>query len=442
MTCVNFHEASRGRPIFPVLIPTESTGSAAQSYCRSIEINSGPSVRGVGPLGISEILAQAASDAGRLGLPILSGPEWESSAYRPVLGIIEAAEAIFEGHQVAEIAHADADTQAFNATIRAIMSAVQRAQVEHRRTICFVTGVPGAGKTLVGLSLVHDPALRGEGRPAGVFLSGNGPLVRVIREALARNLRRRRKGSRGASREISAFVQNVHDFLTEYVVQQPSQQPTEHVLIFDEAQRAWNSARMERKRRISKSEPEMMLEVMERCSDWSVIVALVGGGQEIHDGEAGLAEWGRALSSRSLPWTVVTSPETLAGGASVAGCKLFEGPSPSHVNVQASDYLHLRVSSRSFRARAVGDWVNAVLECNQGESRRLFSNSIEYPVVLTRDLSDARTWLRHRSAGPDRGGPVGLLASPGALRPRRPGLEVSSGFRNSFPFEEWFPSAA
>ncbi|MGI8785235.1 MAG: DUF2075 domain-containing protein [Acidobacteriota bacterium] len=352
------------------------------------------------------------------------------------MNIIEAAEEIFRGHQVREIAHAAANN--LEETTRAIIQRVQWAQAEKRRVICFVTGVPGAGKTLTGLSAVHDPSLREGGRPAAVFLSGNGPLVKVVRSALVRD--RKGKGKRGqdAKREVSTFIQNVNQFLEQYGVKSTDVAPPEHVVVFDEAQRAWNAKQMEKKKHGAFSEPHKMLDVMERCSDWSVIVALVGGGQEIHDGEGGLAEWGNAIRERALPWEVVASPEALYGGPSVSGQSLFEKSKSPTFRVHESGEMHLNTSVRSFRAQIVSEWVKAVLDGNPERARELVRGAEEFPLALTRQLADARHWLRMRAGEEKVSGLIGLVASSSALRLRAHGLEVSSAFRQGYPFEDWF----
>lgn len=100
--------------------------------------------------------------------------------------------------------------------------------------------------------------------------------------------------------------------------------PADRLIIFDEAQRAWTAAKNLKKFGRAASEPAMVLDIMGRHQGWAVIVALIGGGQEIHAGEAGLAAWGDALANHTN-WEVLTSPEAIDGGASVAGSRLFRG---------------------------------------------------------------------------------------------------------------------
>jgi hypothetical protein len=218
-------------------------------------------------------------------------------------------------------------------------------------------------------------------------------------------------------------------------------------VVFDEAQRAWDAVKVRKEllRRATSeerglldsadSEPALMLSIMDRLPDWAVIVALVGGGQEIHDGEAGLAEWGRAVREQYPHWEVVVSPEALEGGSSVAGSRLFSGSDFGAVTVRPECHLHLPGAVRSFRAQAAADWVNAVVNGNAEEAARVARQVTSFPIRLTRSVDEARRWLRQQTRGFRR---CGLLASSGALRLRAHGIEVSSGFRDGFPFEEWF----
>ena len=436
----DFHGNSSDHPIVPIVVPTRcvagqmpvpvvgSDFSTAQVY----DVVESPPAQLA-----ATILAVTAGAVCSSSAPI-DHEAWCCANYRPSLNIIEAAERVFAGHQVREISHATATN--LSNTVDAVIRCVIEAQSSHQRLVCFVTGVPGAGKTLAGLSAVHDPALRDGGRPAAVFLSGNGPLVKIVRAALVRDLKRRSPTSKEGARQIATFIQNVHSFLGYYAFQAPEELPPEHVVIFDEAQRAWDGTQMALKKRGHKSEASLMLEIMSRCPDWSVIVALVGFGQEIHQGEAGLQEWGRAISCMSPIWKVVASPMVLEGSAKdEEGSRLF----PSDVTlpdgaIERNCDLHLAVNIRSYRARMVSQWVRFVLAGNARAAAELFGEASEFPVVLTRDLAAARDWLRARTGAAYGPGCCGLLASSGALRLRAYGIEVSSGFRHGYPYDEWF----
>lgn len=436
----DFHELSANRVIIPILIATEAgssegLGSAAiQEFarCRGVPLNTACLAR----TDLAEFVVKLVQTDPAEELKPIEPMAWAQAPYRPSLNIIEAAERIFSGHQVREISHACADN--LTATSEAIVQLVRQAQQDKRRIACFVTGVPGAGKTLTGLNAVHDPELRRNGRPAAVFLSGNGPLVKIVVEALKRDLRRHGDRSKESSRQISTFIQNVHTFLNEYGLRDSSRQPPEHVVVFDEAQRAWDAGQMERKGRGVRSEPEMMLEVMERCRDWCALVAIVGSGQEIHAGEAGLTEWARALSARPVAWQVVASPHVMPEN-DAATSDTLNLTHAGAISVSRDHRLHLATTLRSFRATMVSEWVDHVLSGNDTLAARLLHGTAEFPLVLTRDLDAARRWLSARITQEDgRAGLCGLVASSGARRLRAYGLEVSAGFSRSYPFEDWF----
>ena len=433
----DFHVASHQRTILPILVATEARADATPSlHDRLVTANLVVPLQRAGGNGGNALANCVASSYERfhntLHAPI-DADLWADAAYRPCPGIIEAAERLFSGHHVMEISHAFAHN--LDVTSDAIRQAIDSSEAGMARTICFVTGIPGAGKTLTGLNAVHDPRIRADGRPAAVFLSGNGPLVKIIREALVRDRQRSGMTRNQAYRTVSTFVGNVHGFLTNYAVKRPSDAPYEHAIVFDEAQRAWDAGAVKKKHGVSKSEPEMVLDIMERAPAWCTVIALVGGGQEIHEGEAGLAEWGRALNARETPWRVIASSEALRGGGSVAGQQLFEQQPRPHLTLTESNSLHLEVSVRSPRARRIGQWVNAIIAQNSPDPGESGTLSDEFPVVLTRDLHSARRWLRFHADGMQR---CGLLASSGALRLRAHGLELSSAFRRAYPYVEWF----
>jgi hypothetical protein len=431
----DFHVESANRTIIPVLVATAARPTQAVSL-PSLSTSS-PSVwpvSCVSPADLEPFIVAAFEKAHQAGQPAIDAQIWDRSPYRPSLSIVEAARELFAGHTVAEIAHAWADN--LSRTTAALIDTVAQAQKQSVRTLCFVTGVPGSGKTLTGLNAIHHAPANGPGEAPGVFLSGNGPLVRIVREALVRDVVRQRRWPRNeARRNVGTFIQNVHAFLEEYFGRRTQEAPHEHVVVFDEAQRAWSADQVSAKKGVSVSEPSMMLQIMERCPGWCALVALVGGGQEIHRGEAGLEAWSAALSETKQPWNVFVSPEALAGGASLAGHRLLTTSLPSHCHLVKMPSLHLDVTVRSPRAQALTQWVNLVL---QGESERAkvtLESSKEFPLVLTRDLQAARSWLRDRSRFERR---CGLVASSGAGRLRAYGIEVSANFRRGYPFEEWF----
>jgi Uncharacterized conserved protein (DUF2075) len=305
---------------------------------------------------------------------------------------------------------------------------VDEAQAKGRKRICFVTGVPGAGKTLVGLNLATR---REENEPThAVFLSGNGPLVAVLREALTRDevARRKkqdekvRKGKVGES--VKAFIQNVHHFRDDALID--SGPPIEHVVIFDEAQRAWNLKQtanfMLRKKRVTgfaDSEPEFLISYMDRRKDWAVIVCLVGGGQEINTGEAGIDAWLDAVNRRFPEWEMfissrLTDSEYAAGRVSEIVRE--------RQHTQFDDSLHLAVSMRSFRAENVSAFVKALLDCDEAEAKKAFAElSARYPIAITRDLNAAKQWIREHARGTER---YGLVASSKAMRLKPHAIDI------------------
>lgn len=433
----DFHLASQSRTILPVLVATAASLDDSPLLLDSLATANSvvrlQRTAGNGGTDLAQCIASSYQMFHKQEAQRIDAENWASAAYRPCLGIIEAAEQLFAGHQVDDISHAFAHN--LSATTNAIREAIDCSQATDTRTICFVTGIPGAGKTLAGLNSVHDPRLRSHGRPAAVFLSGNGPLVKIIREALVRDRMRSGMKSKEASRTVSTFVSNVHGFLTKYGIKNPHEVPYENAIVFDEAQRAWDAKAVEKKHGITKSEPDLVLEIMERSPKWCTVIALVGGGQEIHTGEAGLEAWGDALNGREEPWRVMVSPEALHGGGAVAGHRLFDAPPRHHLTITESPCLHLDVSVRSPRARRIGEWVNTIVSQDHKSRQETESPSVEFPVVLTRDLEAARQWLRSHADGSQR---AGLLASSGALRLRAHGIEVSSAFRKGYAYVEWF----
>ncbi|PWU22176.1 MAG: hypothetical protein C5B50_00025 [Verrucomicrobia bacterium] len=425
----DFHEASHDRVIIPLAVVPQAEHQTIQAQRHA------DAVREVIRCNASELTAVILTTFQAEHKPNSEPIEpaaWDNSAYHPVPTIIEAAEVLFAGHNVSEIAHAGAKN--LKETSEKIVTIIQQAQSNREKVICFVTGVPGAGKTLAGLNVVHNPSLRKEGRPAGVFLSGNGPLVKIVKAALVRDHKRRTNES-GSERDVH-FVDNVHSFIRD-ALEKPDKPAYERVVIFDEAQRAWNAEQSRKKYDRDVSEAETMLSIMERHQDWAVLVALVGGGQEIHSGEAGLSEWGSTLRRRFPHWKVAVSPKALDRDASTAGQTLFDGGDFGTLSVQTEKSLHLEVNMRTFRARRLADWVEAALAGDASSAAAVMPDLKEFPFAMTRSLSAARSWLRFRARGQQR---AGLVASSGALRHRAEGLELSSGFRqgNRDMYIHWF----
>jgi hypothetical protein len=352
--------------------------------------------------------------------------EWDNSEYLPTPTIIEAAQHLFSGQNVKEISRSHAGSENLTATTDSILKAIKQAQENDDKIICFITGVPGAGKTLAGLNIVHNVE-NNSGK--GIFLSGNGPLVKVLTEALARDNSKRNNISLGQSRRDIAFVQNVHQFLDFY--HSNNQLPPDKIILFDEAQRAWNAEHSKRKFDRNFSEAEMLFNILDRNQGWAVIVALIGSGQEINTGEAGLAEWGKTIYEKFPKWKIYISPELKEGNSQIANYKLFE-KTPIGLSIVELPELHLKVSIRSYKAEKLSEWVVAILEDEPERAKYILQNHlIDYPIFLTRNLSVARKFLKNKNRGHRRSG---LIASSGAKRLRPLGLDVT----NEIDVANWF----
>ena len=357
---------------------------------------------------------------------------WEQGRYSPTPTIVEAATALYGGHSVSEISRSDAAAINLTTTSDCITKIISDAKSKSCKAICFLTGVPGAGKTLVGLNtaVMHTDK---DNDLYSVFLSGNGPLVAVLREALARDKVRRQKALGYRTRkaeavsEVKMFIQNVHNFRDECIVDS-HRPPIEHVALFDEAQRAWNleqtSNFMRRKKRIPdfcQSEPEFLISCMDRHLDWAVVVCLVGGGQEINTGEAGITEWINATLQKFPNWHIYVSSRLkdseYAAGQILALLK-------DRQNVTIKDELHLAVSMRSFRAENVSLLVKQILDLDEQSAavtRRQISST--FPIVLTRSLQRAKEWMKQQARGSER---YGIVVSSQALRLKPHAIDVRS----------------
>jgi len=347
---------------------------------------------------------------------------WESGRYQPTPTIIEAAMALYNGHSVDEISRSDASAKNLRETSTSISEIIQYSRSNKKKSICFVTGVPGAGKTLVGLNIATQNIDKNNDLYS-VFLSGNGPLVDILREALARD-RVRHEKERGikinlseARREVKMFIQNVHNFRDECLVDY-AKPPLEHVALFDEAQRAWDLQQtanfMKRKKHVPNfniSEPEFLISCLDRHSDWAVVICLVGGGQEINTGEAGISEWINALERSYPDWAIFISSK-LADSEYGAGKVLEEIQNRQEVFYE--DDLHLSVSMRSFRSENVSLLIKQILDLEPIKAKKTLQTiSDKFPIVITRDLDKAKRWLKAQARGSER---YGLVVSSQAIR--------------------------
>ena len=431
----DFHAASSGRQIVPILCATEAEMGLTETWdavYMARDISGLVRTNGAN-LGAYLQILQMGGELNREDSIIPR--QWLDSPYRPTPTILEAATLLYEGQDVRELSHRYAHN--LDKTTDMLLREMADAKRLGRRTICFVTGIPGAGKTLTGLNVVHSKDLQKSSALSGIFLSGNGPLVKIVREAIVKSQVSTGRKRGDCEHEASTFIQNVHNFLRYYLEDRTNEPPHENVVVFDEAQRAWDSTQVKRKRGMDASEASQLLQVMERLPDWSVVVALVGGGQEIYLGEAGLEEWGRALQARPEQWRVVASPEVLIGGESVAGHRLFEGAVPAAVSFHEELLAHLDVVVRNHRAQRWTEWVNALLSLRIESAQSHFPDSEEFPCYVTRDLPAAREWLgmHHQLDPEDR---IGLVATSKDFRLRADGIERATQFLSNYGFDKWF----
>ncbi|WP_405562194.1 DUF2075 domain-containing protein [Polaribacter sp. Asnod6-C07] len=427
----NFHEGSHLVKLVPVLVATNAQ-SCSFNIEEVIELNK---VAKCNKEGISDVIKKFTPFSKNK----IDANLWENSIYKPTPSIIESTQALYKGHKVEEISRNDAGTINLSKTSSYISKVIDNSKLNKKKSICFITGVPGAGKTLAGLTIANE-RMNADKDEHAVFLSGNGPLVDVLREALTRDTVKnsKEKGEsitkESAKRRTSAFIQNIHHFRDEYLKHKI--EPTEKVVVFDEAQRAWTkkqvSSFMKRKKGIDDfemSEPEFLIDVMNRHKDWCTIVCLIGGGQEINTGEAGLEEWINAFQVNFNDWKIHYSNSIVDSSNYI---KKESQKKWLLKNAISEKDLHLSVSVRSFRSEKVSDFIYQLLELNIVKTKALFSQiKDDFPIYLTRDIESAKSWLRKVRKGSER---TGLIASSGARRLKALGLNV----KNEISAPNWF----
>ena len=424
----NFHEPSHLAILAPILIATEAKESSINLVLTSHNDNL------VLPLRVNKFLF---SEAIKNTLSFFNDTEhidgniYSVGRYSPTPTIIEAAVSLYNNHNVDEITRSDAEAINLNETTSTISEIIHSAKYNRNKVICFVTGVPGAGKTLVGLKIATTH-LDEENGSTSVYLSGNAPLVSVLQEALARDKiksenEKGNKISKGnAKAGVKTFIQIIHHYRDAYLVDKNP--PYDHVAIFDEAQRAWNKDQtvkfMKQKKgqhNFDYSEPEFLISCLDRHKDWAVVVCLVGGGQEINTGEAGISEWLNAIKNKFSNWEVYISPNLIdAEYAAIDSIKLLQ----QVTTVNFNDNLHLAVSMRSFRAEHLSLFVKSLLDIDSIKARVTLSKiSDNYPLVLTRSLLKAKRWLKEKARGSER---YGLIVSSQAQRLKPYAIDVKS----------------
>lgn len=422
----NFHKPSHNAVLVPILMATEAKDAAIQIIetshddqlikpLKANKINFGDVIR--------HCLQNLADDLD------IDGDEFINGSYSPTPTIIEAAVSMYKNHSVDEITRRDADAKNLTDTTKSVSEIIKYAQSHNKKVICFVTGVPGAGKTLVGLDIATKH-LDKEQATTSVFLSGNGPLVAILQEALTRDKvqQEKDKGNRitkNSAREgVKAFIQIIHHYRDAYLIDPKA--PYDHVAIFDEAQRAWNKEQtvnfMRRKKNqpdFKYSEPEYLISCLDRHKDWAVVVCLVGGGQEINTGEAGISEWLYAIKNSFPEWEVCISPN-LTDSEYNAVEAIVEIESSCVAKYDSN--LHLSVSMRSYRAENVSLFIKQILDTNIIEAKETLRNISEnYPIVLTRNVETAKKWLCEKARGSER---YGIIVSSQAYRLKPLAMDV------------------
>lgn len=437
----NFHKFSEDRIIAPILVATNYRNSSTNIQMSVYDdrvVN--PLVSGKAGVShlISEVLRYFPNETS-------VNPNWIISPYAPTPTIIEAAKTLYENHSVENITRHEADKVSTDKTIEYILDVIQRSKLNQEKSICFVTGVPGAGKTLVGLDVAIKQTYQGQNEPVknegAVYLSGNGPLVAVITEALAQDNHKKckakgeKKKMTDSRREVAKSIQMIHRYRDNMLakIKNPVENgvleidPTkavkmesagfgevEHVAIFDEAQRSWTHKRLAdylksggtygNKLKVPNfplSEAAFLIWSLDQREDWATIICLVGGGQEINTGEAGISEWIKALNEQFPHWNVYISPKLTE--PEYAEGKVNE-LLKNNCNVTYSESLHLGVSLRSYRAEKLSAFVHALLSFDENASALYNEIKDKYPIVLTRDMAKARKWLHDKVRGTERTG--------------------------------------
>ena len=424
----DFHAASQVRTIVPILC---AEGASHSDLELSAVLDGVASTLRVNAAGLGAALVTAASVPGAVHAP-LSAYEFDRSPYRPTPTIIEAARALYSGHTIADLGRGDAAAMELDASSERLIEIVLDAQRQRKKVICFVTGTPGAGKTLLGLNIALTSRVAGGGLPPASLLSGNPPLVHVLIEALAEDAHQNRKVAKPQARhEANSAIQGLLGFLREHTDGAPA---PEQVIVFDEAQRAWDAdvglKLLGRKR----SEPSLFLDIMAR-GDWACLICLVGPGQEINRGEGGLGLWGDALSEaaqRGEAWEVWAAPQAISGGPDIGPSGLAGALS---IPMQADPLLHLSNSMRAYRSPTQIRWVSKLLVGDIASAAAIAAEMDQPPALITRDIGTARTWLaQHRRGGRS----VGLLSSSGSVRLIAEGLPPAPRSNELDAIAHWF----
>ncbi|WP_233051555.1 DUF2075 domain-containing protein [Motilimonas cestriensis] len=422
----NFHQGSHEKLIIPILLASKAQSHSFNFTMANDQVAS-PIL--IGPDGLLNVIHRAVDT---FSPSFFCAFDWSKKGYKPTPTIIEAAQALYRNHSVEDISRSDASAKNMAKTSNEILEIIHQSRLKKRKSICFVTGVPGAGKTLVGLNIATQHANIEDDEHA-VFLSGNGPLVEVLREALARDEAANSIGvtKAAAFRKASQFIQNIHHFRDTAIVDNTA--PCEKVVIFDEAQRAWNKEQASKfmqskkgKKNFNQSEPEFLIEVMDKHQDWCVVVALIGGGQEINTGEAGIVEWLNAVTDKFSHWDAYYSTELTTEKYVTGSFNFARSPTIAKSN------LHLSTSMRSFRTENLSEMVHYLIAGDAQRASQIYQLFDHlFPIKMTRNLSQAKSWIESQVRANET---KGMIASSGAIRLKPEGIFV----KNHFQAKEWF----
>jgi hypothetical protein len=432
----DFHLQSRDKIIIPILLAPNG-----KNISQIIKIDAKnvvqPTIK-ANNANLSDLLLSSFTKHTDLSNEKIDASVWENSVYSPTPTIIQAAQALFAGQKVEAITNKGAEN--LSLTTDYVVKLITKARQNKKKVVCFITGVPGAGKTLVGLNIIHKEEFIEKNKSNAAYFSGNGPLISVLREALTRDEYERNKirfqqgkldekpSKNITQTKVETKIQNLHSFIKDGLRNEEA--PYEKIVVFDEAQRCWDAtnfynksvqSRVKESNPIRKSEAEIIFEIMDRHYEWAVVIALVGNGQEINTGEAGIGEWGRVLVEKYNHWQIHISPELLLNDTSNSTNALFD-KIPDSIDINREANLHLSVSQRSFKANKLNDWVNAVIDNDPDKAKNLYALIEQnYPIFITGDLPQAKDWLNNLKQGNKR---IGLIASSGALRLRPYGINT------------------
>ena len=410
----NYHRDCLDRPVHAALVLTRATGRVG--YDSGVHI--------VGMDAVDELMAELDEPQD----PPAITPEsfLEDGSYCPAPTLIEAAREIAKSYELRWVHKAQPST---GPALEAITNIIHEAAANKQRRLILVSGAPGAGKTLIGIKVAHErylddlalPRSDGRYRPPAVFLSGNGPLVQVLQYQL------RDLGGNGKT-----FVRPVKDYVAWYTTKHPNAVPSEHVLIYDEAQRAWDAEQVATRHDANargKSEPELFIEFAERIPGWCVVIGLIGQGQEIHVGEeGGIAQWRKAIEGSSDPssWSI-SAPPALAAAFG------------SSTSVESEERLHLKGALRFHFAGSVEAYAAALVEGVDadllGKQAQILEES-GFHLRITRDLDTAKRYLRARYAE-DSDARYGMMASARDKDLPRFGVP-NNALPRFFPYGPWY----